>query len=375
MTQVVVERRRVVPADQISTGESLDHVGSPVGLGITEQLSAVRGHPGLGDDVPLGGARRVGFDHHVVHVGTDHDRQVARQRPRRRGPDQGQLAGLQPQPDGDRRVVPDLVDLVVHPQLVVGQRGLVVPAVGQHPQPFVDESLVVQGLEGPQHALHEREVKGLVVVLEVDPAGLPGDVVLPGVGVAQHRGTAGGVEPLDAHLLDVGHRLQAELRHGLELRGQPVAVPPEPPLDPPAPHGLEARHDVLDVAGQQVTVVRQAVGERRAVVEDELVRAVLPGRVLLHRGPEGVVVPPVAQHPLLQLGEAGARRHLGLVAVAGGRLGIGHRRWSFVLVRPDSCSYEDDVTAAVPPRLPTSARRLRSTARSRAVTGPPVRFY
>ena len=38
-----------------------------------------------------------------------------------------------------------------------------------------------------------------------------------------------------------------------------------------AAHRLVAGHGVLDVAGQQVAVVRQAVGERRPVVEDELV--------------------------------------------------------------------------------------------------------
>ena len=35
--------------------------------------------------------------------------------------------------------------------------------------------------------------------------------------------------------------------------------------------GLVAAHEVLGVAGQEVAVVRQAVGEGRAVVEDELV--------------------------------------------------------------------------------------------------------
>ena len=57
----------------------------------------------------------------------------------------------------------------------------------------------------------------------------------------------------------------------LDLGGQAVAVPAEAPLHPLAPHGLVAGDDVLDVAGQEVAVVGEAVGERRAVVEDVLV--------------------------------------------------------------------------------------------------------
>ena len=144
-------------------------------------------------------------------------------------------------------------------------------------------------------------------MVEVDPAGLPGDVVAPLGGVAHHRGAAGVVELLDAEVEDLLGGLQPELAHRLELGGQAVGVPAEPALDPAAAHGLVARDQVLDVAGQQVAVVRQPVGERRAVVEDELVVAVLAGVPLLDAGPEGVVVLPVRQHPLLDLGEVRGR--------------------------------------------------------------------
>ena len=63
----------------------------------------------------------------------------------------------------------------------------------------------------------------------------------------------------------------AELLLGLDLGGQAVAVPAEAALDPLAAHRLVAGHGVLDEAGEQVAVVRQAVGERRAVVEHVLV--------------------------------------------------------------------------------------------------------
>src|ERR1700756_4528535 len=78
--------------------------------------------------------------------------------------------------------------------------------------------------------------------------------------------------------------------------GGAVAVPAEPALDPLSLHGPEPGDQVLDVAGEQVAVVRQPVGERRPVVEHEL--AVL--RALPDRGPEGVMDPPVLQHVPLE---------------------------------------------------------------------------
>ena len=181
------------------------------------------------------------------------------------------LVGGQPEPHRQRRVLPVPVD-VVHPGLGVRQRRLAAPAVREHPEALVDQTLVVQGLEGPHDAFHVVQVEGLVVVGEVDPAGLPGDVPLPVLGVAQHRGAAGLVELGHAEVEDLRLAGDAELLLGLHLGGQAVAVPAEAPLDPAAAHGLVARHHVLDVAGEQVAVVRQAVGERRAVVEDVLVR-------------------------------------------------------------------------------------------------------
>ena len=178
--------------------------------------------------------------------------------------------------DGDGRVLAHLVDVVVHPQLVVGQRRLVLPAVGQHAEALVDQALLVQLLEGPDDRLHELGVHGAVVVVEVDPARLAGDVVAPLAGVLQHRLAAGLVELLDAQLDDLVGGLDAVEAHRLELGGQAVGVPAEAALDPLAAHRLVARDQVLDVAGEQVAVVRQPVGERRAVVEDELVAPSAP---------------------------------------------------------------------------------------------------
>ena len=155
--------------------------------------------------------------------------------------------------------------------------------------------------------LHEGDVERLVVVLEVDPARLAGDVLLPLLRVAQHRLARGLVEGRDAHLLDLALVGDAELALGLELGGQAVRVPAEAAVHLLAAHGLEAREEVLGVAGEQVAVVRQAVGERRAVVEDPLVGAL----ALVDRRLEGAVGLPEREDVALDGGEARRRRDAG----------------------------------------------------------------
>ena len=282
------QQRLIAPAGQLRAGQRAH-------LGGVFQLRFVGGLPVPGQDVALA----VFGQHHVADVRADRAGQVGRQRPRRGGPGQQPLPGFQLEPDGDRRVLPLAVDVVVHPQLVVGQRGLAPPAVGQHLEALVDQALVPELPEGPHDALHVGDVQRLVVVLEVDPAGLAGDVVLPVAGVTQHRLPAGLVELLDAHGQDVVLAGDAEQPFGLDLSGQAVRVPAESALHPVALHGPEPRHQVLDVAGEQVTVVGQPVGERRPVVEHEFV---IRG-ALLDRGAEGVVFPPVGQRVGFQRGK------------------------------------------------------------------------
>jgi hypothetical protein len=92
-------------------------------------------------------------------------------------------------------------------------------------------------------------------------------------GVAQHDAAAGFVEAPDAVGQDVAPRLELQLLFHLVLDGQAVAVPAEAPFDAETAHGAVARHDVLDGAGQEMAVVRQAGRERRPVVEHELGRS------------------------------------------------------------------------------------------------------
>ena len=308
-----IGQQRLVPAPgQLGAGHRAD-------LGGALELPLVGRLPVPGQDVPLA----VLGQHDVADVLADRAGQVGRQRPRRGGPGQQPLSGLQLEPDRHRGVLPLGVGVLVHPQLVVGQRGLAPPAVRQHLEPLVDQALVPQLLEGPHDALHVGHVQRLVVVVEVDPACLAGDVVLPFAGVTQHRLAAGPVELLDAHREDVGLAGDAQQPLRLDLGGQAVAVPAEPALDPPALHGPEAGHQVLHVAGEQVAVVRQPVGERRPVVEHEL--AVLG--TLPDRGAEGVTGPPVLQHVALERGKARLGGYVGVPGawVAGGLVGAGGR--------------------------------------------------
>ncbi|MCY1556618.1 hypothetical protein D9M68_933810 [compost metagenome] len=82
-----------------------------------------------------------------------------------------------------------------------------------------------------------------------------------------------------------------------------MGVPAEAALDAAAPLGLVTAHQVLCIAGQQVAVVRQAVGEGRAVVEDEFVGPVFARFALVDARLEGAVLVPVLEDALFDLRE------------------------------------------------------------------------
>ena len=163
----------------------------------------------------------------------------------------------------------------------------------------------MQGLKCPHHAFHVRKVECLVVVLEVDPAGGAVDVLLPVDREAQHRCAACLVEGRDAagHSLDLAMAADAKLSLGLYFGGHAVGVPAETPLDTLAAHGHVARHDVFDIGRQQVSVVGEAVGEGRAVVEDELVGPVDAGLTVFDRLRERSNLVPARDDVGLDLGE------------------------------------------------------------------------
>lgn len=81
--------------------------------------------------------------------------------------------------------------------------------------------------------------------------------------------------------------------HGFEFCGEAVGVPAEAAFDAAAAHGVVARDDVFGVPGEEVAVVREAVGEGWAVVEHEFVAAVGAGFALVDAFDEGGVFGPV----------------------------------------------------------------------------------
>jgi hypothetical protein len=183
------------------------------------------------------------------------------------------------------------------------QRRLVTPAIRQHAVALVGQALVVERLERPQHGFHVRDVERLVAALEVDPARLAGDVVLPLTRVGENGLARLGVERGDAHRLDLALLGDTELLHRLELGRKSVGVPAEDAVDLLAAHRLEAREEVLRVAGEEVAVVRQPVREGGAVVEDPFLRAV----ALVDRGAERLIGLPEGQRLAFDVGKARAR--------------------------------------------------------------------
>ena len=303
------------------------------------------------------------LDEGVFDLRAHGDGRVRGQRPGRGRPDEGQLGArrvlaqlrFETQANRHRVVGAVLVHVVVHLELVVAQRRAVVPAVGQDAVALVGQALVVELLERPDHGLGVGHVERLVVVLEVHPACLSGDVLFPFLRVAQDGGAAGSVERLDADATlagDLGDVLDAELALGLELGGQAVRVPAEATLDAVALHGLVAAHHVLDVAGQEVTVVGQAVGERRAIVEHELVGAILAGVAHLNGLAEGVVARPERQGALFHRGEGRAGVHL-VLPVAGVEAVLRHE---CPRLAPIQGRGPASPAPAVPPRLPLPRR-------------------
>ena len=138
---------------------------------------------------------------------------------------------------------------------MVTQWRLVSPAVGQHPVTLIGKSLVMQLLERPDDALHKGDVKRLVIVLEVNPAGLPRHILLPLGGVAQDGFFGGLVESRNTHLLDLALVRNAELALRFQLGGQTVSVPAKSAVDLLSAHGVEAGEHIFCIPGEEVAVV------------------------------------------------------------------------------------------------------------------------
>mmetsp|Transcript_105660 Transcript_105660/g.227731 ORF Transcript_105660/g.227731 Transcript_105660/m.227731 type:complete len:353 (-) Transcript_105660:81-1139(-) len=133
----------------------------------------------------------------------------------------------------------------------------------------LDLAFLLDGFEHSPDRLHELDVHGFVVVVEVNPAAEAAHDLLPVCGVLHHDGAALLVLLVDAHGEHFLAGVDVEQFVDFLLHGQPVAVPTEPALHVvPGLVRLPADH-VFDRAGQDVALVRHAGGEGRPILECE----------------------------------------------------------------------------------------------------------
>ena len=177
---------------------------------------------------------------------------------------------------------------------MVGQRRFIVPAIRKNAEAFICQALVIETLECPDDGLHEGDIQRLIVVFEVDPAGLTGYILFPFAGVAKYRGASFCVERSNTHLFNFFLLGNTQLTHCFQLRRETMRVPTETTINLLAAHGLVAREQVFGVASEKVTVVRKTIGKRRAVIKDPLV----PIGTLFDGCLEGVVFLPEGQNLL-----------------------------------------------------------------------------
>mmetsp|Transcript_37061 Transcript_37061/g.94824 ORF Transcript_37061/g.94824 Transcript_37061/m.94824 type:complete len:440 (-) Transcript_37061:3-1322(-) len=190
--------------------------------------------------------------------------------------------------------------LVILRHLEVGQRSGQGRAVCHNAEGAVNQALVEKLLEAPPNGLHEGQIHGLVVVVEVDPPAKPLHDLTPFIGVHLHNGPALLVVLVDPHLQHVLAALDVEFLVDDALYWHTVAVPAEPPLNVIAALVRMAAHHVLDGTGQDVPVVRQAGSEGGPIVEVERLLALRLPQALLER----IDIFPILERGLLFLREA-----------------------------------------------------------------------
>ena len=135
--------------------------------------------------------------------------------------------------------------------------------------PLVEQAAIEQGFQRPPDALDVALMEGDVGLVQVDPEAEPLGQLLPLLGVAKDALDALADERLDAVGLDFFFRVDAQFLADLDFDRQAVRVPAGLALAEVAAHGLVAGKEVLDRPGQAVAGMGQAVGRRRAFVEDK----------------------------------------------------------------------------------------------------------
>ena len=301
------EGREVAGTLELASGEAVEQLGV---------LAEHALHQRFGHDVDLPALARP----HVEEVGIDGHGGVRHERPRRRGPDQQHVSGLERRPGvhrGEAHVDAGIDHvLVAQRDLVAGQRGPVARTVGDDLVALIEQVAVPHGAQRPPHGLDVGGVERAVGVLEVDPVPDPLGQRVPVLEELEHRLAALLVELGDSVALDVPLALEPEFLLHRDLDGQAVAVPAALALDGVAAHGAVTGEDVLEDAGEDVVHARTSVRRGRALVEDPGGRA----RAARNRFTKDVALAPALEHLLLELGE----RRSGIDRAVGGA--GGHRR-------------------------------------------------
>ena len=205
--------------------------------------------------------------------GIDAQRQVARQRPGRRGPGQqvGVLLPLRQEADEGRGLLHVLVSLG---HLVAGQGRAAAGAVGHDLVALIQQALLMDLLQAPPFALDVVVVVGDVGMLHVRPVADLVAHLLPLMQVFPDALLAFGDEGLDAVFLDLGLAVQAQALLDLQLHRQAVGIPSGDAQGALPLHGLIPGEQILDDPGLDMPDVGLAVGRGRPVEEGKLGRAV-----------------------------------------------------------------------------------------------------
>jgi hypothetical protein len=306
----IEDRPRVGDVDQLATGEALQDLGALAQYPLDQRR---RQHiDALVRRRPLSGALRGPTPTaraHILDVWRHRDRPIARQRPRRRRPDQQGVALTQSITRGSRgevhrqaHVHRGVYDIpIAQRDLVRGERRPAARAVRHHLVPLVEQALRVDLGERPPDRLDIGLVQRAVGVVEVDPEADALGEAVPLLQVLEHRLAAARVEALDPEPLDLGLRGDSQLLFDRDLDRQAVAVPAALALDAVAAHRLVARVDVLEDPREHMVGARAAVRRWRALVEDPRLRV----RAHSQRLREDIALAPAPQHLLLE-----RRQHL-----------------------------------------------------------------
>ena len=305
--RVVVEQGLIPQAQQLGATDDAGDLGV-----LGEVLAHERGRE---DHVFLCPALLPRPDDGVFDVFAYACRAVAHERPRGGRPDQqagGRVAEAEPlaavvgQREGHRdgRVVGVAVSLA---DLAGRERGAALGPPPHHLVALVQQAPVEQLLERPPHALDVVLAIRDVGLVQVHPEADAVGQVLPFLLIPEHGLDAGAVELGDAVLFDglLAAIQDAKLLAHLDFDGQAVRVPPCLALAQVPRHGLVAREHVLDRPRQAMSRVRQPIGRRRPLIEDERRRALSLGQALLIDLP----ILPEADDLLFRLREVERRRH------------------------------------------------------------------